>query len=941
MKIKCLIIASLLFNISLSIASIQSEGIIIPDEFASLYEGSQEQFTFEMASAPEMLTISVMSTPTSATLNATSINKVENYLLQNNIKKQQVSAIINAMQNNMTNDSACHGKVAECSMIPETFAFSFDYELKHITFFANNKLLDKNKTSHVFHDSDNNLYGFINNMDFNYHYFSDSGSSLILRDKSLLGLKYGNMRSSLYLDSASNDLDVEQLSYDYEFQNRRLQVGHFKYGYEQNSTSFLDLTGSYSQEVVSYASSNNLISGGKQNSRSLYYLLPNQGRIEVYREGNLIYSKNVDSGQQSLSFRELPYGSYMATIVVISGGRELLTERQQIFNNNAFSLNQGEYDFSFAAGLLNDRYEKENKRNNDSSASFDINKPRYDLWLDNNSFAEAKGTYQLFDSALIGARLLSNVDNTMAEIGIKKSFATQISSDVKYALFDNGSQFLSADTNIYNVGVGYEQYRSADSEYSLDNYMLSNIGYRRLSVNVSANIYSGQGYLLLVNNNIDLANSQHQYVDQSDYWSVSAGYSHAFIANSTLNFSATYQNEEYRWSKNDWYAGILWSVPLSTDWSANSSMSLGHQGVEEFRNSLTNSQQVTDNLSVNTEVGVTYTGSDAERYASTDISSSANYQHRAFTADSYAYLSSDGTKSLNANLSTTQVISNTGKVYITAQKSDAYVVVDANNQQEDDSHRGLLSVYHEQELGYNENINQEDTVIAIDKYQDFNVFLDTESSNYISDDEHQTSGYALPGTVISLDMDLVKIKTFISSFDDLNNNAISEVKCAGEGCVDIEKIEQGVFKVSVIAGSDYGLYSQQQICVTPSLDRNSSTISNLGNNYCLPGLQQGGAWSLANNDNPAIQLNGKKYYFLGSFDNAADENTDGDADYPQTVKKLTAAGIETLSREVGNRQYLYVSNTEMLTAQQQTLLNELSLYALSTIEKNNFTQNWD
>ncbi|EDM65376.1 hypothetical protein PE36_05338 [Moritella sp. PE36] len=931
MKIRYLLIIALMVNISLSHASIQSEGIIIPAEFADLYQGHEELFTFEMASATDLLTVKVTSTPTSATLSASSINKIENYLLQNNIKKQAITNIINKMTSNIINASACHGKVAECTMIPDEFAFSYDYEQKHITFFANNKLLDKSKTSKIFHDSNNDLYGFINSMDFNYHYFNNSGSSLILRDKSLLGLKYGNVRSSLYLDSSSSDLDVEQLSYDYEFKKRRFQLGHFKYGYEQNSTAFLDLTGSYSQDVVNYSSSNNLISGGKQNNRSLYYLLPNQGRIEVYREGNLIYSKNVDAGQQNLSFRELPYGSYMATIVVISGGRELLTEKQQIFNNSSFSLNQGEYDFSFSAGLLNDRYDEKNDREN--SLTEPENKQQYDLWLQENSFVEAKATYQLLDSTLVGTRLLTNVDNTMVEIGAKKSFAEYANADVKYARFDNGSQFLSADTNIYNVGFGYERYHSADGEYSLDNYMLSNIGYQRLTLNVSATVYAGQGYLLFVNNKVDEANNGQEYVDQSDYWSVSAGYSHAFIANSTLNFSATYQSEDYRWNNDGWYAGILWSVPLSMDWSANSSMNLGHQGVEEFRNSISNNQQLSDNLSVNTEVGVTYMGSDYERSVDSDISSSANYHNSVLNSDVYAYVSSDGTKSLNANLSTTQVISNSGKLYFTAEKSDAYIIVDAQSQQDADQHRGLLSVYHEQELGYNDNIDQQDTVIAIDKYKDFNVRLDTESSNYISDDEHQANGYALPGTVISLDMDLVKIKTFITSFDDLNDNAVSEVQCAGEGCVDVEKIEPGVFKVSVIAGADYELFSHNQTCVTPSLDRNSSTISNVGNNYCLPGLYQEGAWSLANNNNQAIELDGKQYYFLGVFDS--------EVDYPQTAQKLKDAGIETISREVGKRQYLYARTTEMLTAMQQTLLNELNLYALNNFDSNNFTLNWD
>ena len=68
---------------------------------------------------------------------------------------------------------------------------------------------------------------------------------------------------------------------------------------------------------------------------------------------------------------------------------------------------------------------------------------------------------------------------------------------------------------------------------------------------------------------------------------------------------------------------------------------------------------------------------------------------------------------------------------------------------------------------------------------------------------------------------------------------------------------------------------------------------------------------------------------------------DSEIDYPQTAQKLKDAGIETISREVGKRQYLYARTTEMLTAMQQTLLNELNLYALNNFDSNNFTLNWD
>ncbi|ABZ77347.1 P pilus assembly protein porin PapC-like protein [Shewanella halifaxensis HAW-EB4] len=953
-------------------ASVKSEGIAIPDEFAELYSGSTEAFDFQLASAKEQLVIKLNSTPTSASLNRESKVSVEQYLTRLNVKREAVADIITAMKN-ITTSSLCLGKVSECELMPERYAFTYDFEHKKLSLFINADLIDSQKTTRQFHEATNQQYGVINSVNLNYHYFGDGGASLIGRDETLIGLKYGSIKSSLYADTAANKFEAEQLSYDFESQNRRFQFGHFKYGYEQNTTAFMDLSGSYSQDIINYSSSQNLIDGGKQNNRRLFYILPNKGRIEVYRDGHLIYSKNVDAGQQSIAFRDLPYGSYTASIVVISAGREILKERQQIVNNSAFSLNKGEYDYSFSAGRFNDRYDNSYdggveqsqltkiqaklgylvgpdsfiqadgfihdgdysyKRTGGLNAYLKTLTEPYSLQLESNNFVEGKLSYQLTDSTMIGGRILSNSDSTLSELGVKTSLSDDSTAQLKFASFSNGSQFIAADVSFYNIGVGYEKFDSADSDFGLDNFMLSNTGYQRLNVNLSSDLWGGQGYVLYVNNKLDAENEAQPFLDQSDYWSVSAGFSHSFVADSVINFSATFQGGESFGVKDDWYASVLWSVPLSAGWSASSSVSVSRQGLDEFRNSVANDRQLSRNLSMNNELGISYNGTDIERNMSSDLSSNINYNNGYVASDTYAYISSDGTHSVSSSFNSTQVLSGKGEVYFSSEQSDAYIIVDAQNQGSDDAHRGLLSIYDDNTLSYSENIDREETIIPVNKYKAFNARLDTDSSNYISDQTREVSGYSLPGTVISLDLDLVKVKTFISSFDDVNHQVIADVECTGEGCIDVEQVEEGVFKISVIAGSDYQLVSENQTCVTPTLDRDSTHIVNTGNNYCLPGLDNDDTLMLAQDKSlQAVTIDGNEYYFIGVFTNE-DERVN-------TNRKLEEVGLAVITRIVGQRQYLYVTNESSLSASQVSLLNELSLYAKSLIEDDSFAHNWN
>ncbi|MBE3756379.1 hypothetical protein HJ201_18550 [Vibrio parahaemolyticus] len=149
----------------------------------------------------------------------------------------------------------------------------------------------------------------INHIDLDVNAYQDGDASLTLRNESIVGLPYGSITSKIYANT-DDDVSIDELAYNYEWSKQRLQVGHYEYGYAQNTTGTLDLTGSHPLDAVTLSSSRNLIDGGEKANRSLTYVLPGQGRIEVYRNDQLVFGKKRVSGStkdklQQSSFRKL------------------------------------------------------------------------------------------------------------------------------------------------------------------------------------------------------------------------------------------------------------------------------------------------------------------------------------------------------------------------------------------------------------------------------------------------------------------------------------------------------------------------------------------------------------------------------------------------------------------------------------------------------------
>lgn len=895
--------------------------IIIPDEFSSMFIEKEDIFSFQISGSESSRHTRLSVTPLSGRIvDKTELAGVRLYLKKSGLVANAIDAIIAQLSGGIKNNAECTGFVAKCQFIPEQFAFGFDYDNKLMLLFVNSSLMNTQKNQRRPHDARNATPGLINHLDVDVGYYGNGSTNLTARDETVLGLTRGNISSTLYANTSNNDIDIDELAYNYEWERSRFQAGHYKYGYTQNTTGTLDLTGSYSQDVVSLSSSRNLVDGGAKNTRQLTYFLPGQGRIEVYRDDRLIYGANVSSGQQSVPYRSLPSGNYPVTVVIKSSGREVLREQQQIYNTASFLLGKGDVDYALSTGHFNDRY------NNDVDNT-DINATvNYDeLELSSAYFVDGRVSYQLLDNVLVGARAVATADEHMVETVVTQDIADVANATIKYAVFDNKSRFFSINGGVLGIGLGYEQYSPKGDTYTLDNYMLSNTGYSRLTASTGAEMFGGSGYLTYIQNDADeemLLNNG--FDDQSDYWSLTAGYSRPFIASSTLDFSFSYQGSNDKFGDDDdWYASLLWEIPLGDEWRGGSSVSFSKEGVDEFRNSVARDVEG-ESYYATTEAGVNYNGETSDRSMTSDVSFSGNYTGKGFQSDTYAYAESNGTKSINVGFSSSQVFDG-DNVYVTPEKSDAYVVLNADNHEDSDNHRGLLTVAHAGDVRYTENVDTNKTVLPVNNYNNYTVRLDTESSNYIQSDRGETQGYSFPGTVINLSVDLTKIKTFITSFDDIDKHDIDSIRCQGDGCVGIEKLTDGVFKVSVIVGSDYELVSNNQTCITPTLDRETSRIVNLGLNYCLPGIEDD---TRRFTSIKAVEVGDKDYYFVGVYSS--------DVAIDSATNELHQLGLNSVTRRIGKRRYLYAQSASTLTANQKEQIESLWRYAMNTLDNNQF-----
>lgn len=118
-----------------------------------------------------------------------------------------------------------------------------------------------------------------------------------------------------------------------------------------------------------------------------------------------------------------------------------------------------------------------------------------------------------------------------------------------------------------------------------------------------------------------------------------------------------------------------------------------------------------------------------------------------YQADGFVYLADNGEKSVNASLSSTQVVGK-NSIHFTTKQSDAYVSVDTKNNirfdNGEDQTKGLLVVKADDKVKHKEYIYGDSGLISLDKYQTSTIELDVDSVALHNTGQQNATGYTHP-----------------------------------------------------------------------------------------------------------------------------------------------------------------------------------------------------
>lgn len=813
--------------------------------------------------------------------NQDSLDKIEKYLNDNNIKADYHQQIISVLIQGIEDKSQCIGKIENCEIFPETFEIVQNYNDQEVYLFVSPSILElyNSNKNRRYHEPKSNSNGLINSFDLYVSTYHERDSVVSLNDEVTLGLPYGYLRSDFNLTNSENGSELYEAAYHLDVDAYAFKAGHFEYDPTVNSTDYLNNTARLSQNSVTFATSEKLLVGGKNSNKVLSFYVPSSGLVQVFRGERIIYQANVPEGQNSISYSELPSGRYEARVEVSNNGQVVNTQTFQVYNSTNDTLTEGSVDYALSAGLFAESY-----YDYEESGVTDIKDDAYGRGLIN---------YQVLPSLQLGAGALVTDTGNMYSLG------------ANYYLLNTGmvlegvhSQFDDAAHSNVNLGLPWfnVSYESLDNDKGdpVASHMYGYIDYSRWSVNSSYNFGQGRSiYAIYTRSDETLLNNQLGGGSlERETNLVSVGYSAPAILDSRLNLNFDYSDVDE--SKN---ISVLWTIPLSDSMDAIASISSDTDTLNQLRTSVRKSNLL-DSDSVNTalEVGNTYNRDLEDMYQDATLSADGYNDYARMNA--LAYVSSqDSTRGINAGLSSTQIVTTEG-VHITKDRSEAYTLVniqDIRNTENDEEiiEKGYLTLARDGKTNSKFIVYDDDQIVPLRSYHEYDANFDSQSVNLYNSGESKKKVYTHPGTVSYLSPKISRVVSFVSAFNNISDEPITDVQCEGIGCLEVNELADGVYRVTVLEGLDFELTSEQNECLLP-YEFTSTTQLNFGQNYCLP-IADG-------NEVQQIEIDEELFsaIFLGSYEESEQLN--------DSVKKLKSLGYRVIQKDIGSLKAVYIAH---------------------------------
>ncbi|MFS1431087.1 TcfC E-set like domain-containing protein [Vibrio lentus] len=803
---------------------------------------------------------------------------VRKYLEDNGIDSNYRQQILEQLMLGVEDKGLCLGKLNECEIYPETFEMVHNYNDQELYLFVSPAVLalESSKHEQKYHSSKSKTNGLINSFDLYVSDYYKQDSIVSLNNETILGLPYGYLKTDFNANNSDSGSEIYEAAYHLDVDAYALKVGHFEFDPEMNSTDFLNNTARLGQNSISVGTSEKLLVGGQNSNKVLSFYVPASGSVQVFRDDRLIYQNNVAEGQNSISYNELPSGRYEAVVEVSNGGQVVNTQTYQVYNSKSDSLAEGDLDFVTTVGLFSGSHY--------DYADADI------VDVEDDVYGKALANYQLTRSLQIGVGGLATGEGEMFTLGGAYSFLDLgLNTEAVYSQFASASH-INANVGIPYLSLSYEVLDNEDGD-PIASYMYGYADYSRLSLNSSYSFGRGQSLYGVYSLTKDkFVNQLARNSEEQQF--VSVGYSTPAAFNSRVNVNIDYSEANDEASLN-----LLWTIPLSDTVEAITGLTSDNDGVNQFKTTVRRNDLIeSDSFATSLEVSNTYDRQQDDMYQDALIATSGSTSYARMNAS--VNMSTNDVQGINAGLSSTQIITGDG-IYITERASSAYTLVDVDDHQlsgQDFDEKGYFTLNKDGGSNSKFLVYDNETVIPLNSYSEYQAKFDSQSVDLYNSGDSQISVFSHPGTVAAISPKVSRVVSFVSAFNDLSETPISDIECRGEGCIEVNEMTDGVFRVTVLEGLNFELTSDENQCLLP-YEFSSTNQMNFGQNYCLPTVE-GNEIYLVNVGEQQLQA-----MFLGAYQSSSE--------LKKAVNKLESFGYQVIQKSIGEFQAIYIARVSL------------------------------
>lgn len=838
------------------------------------------------------------------------VSELKKFLNDEYINSEASDVIINSLSKGVSSSPYCQGRRNSCEIdgegIEDIQYVVMNDELKiriliPIKFISNvvveNRYINKEM---------NQKNAVIMSHNFDFSADKNNGFGVDYENEFDVGLLGGYLTGDVVVNSESEDsINSDEFTYNYLNDNHRYRIG-YRNGYSVdswNATEFLNTGENIEVISVDFGNTAELEFKNDKNVKRLYFSVPGSGRMTVTREdGRKLLTRNVSSGNNYIHYSDLPSGVYNIIITVKSGSQVTYNEVFSIYNKSSrFNLNPGEVDFQISLGQFVDGADEELTK------------------FDDEIYVDGKLSTQINEQVKIGVESVTTSSDYLV-----KTAATyddeNISASIVYGKYGDDSNILQTTLSTFDVNINAESFKSG-KDTSLAAYFNGKRDYTRWSIRYNRPMFGGNFYTSYTQNSAHMTVPEDSFTSDNteyEFSNLTAGYSFQSYFNSYVDVSVAKitTDSAFESSTDETKLNVSINIPFGIRAYTNSTAQLSTKNDSYFRTALGNNYIINEELSVSTEAGVRHGSQDT----TADLSATAMYRDEKIVGSSYGYFNAGGDFNLSGDLSLTTIYSE-DNIYTTSRAAESYLITHndglgaskVENNGKDFASTVKLKNNGEDQL--NVTLDHNSVVTPLERYREYEAFLNEEASDYHNLGVSNISGASLPGTVIDLGVNLRKIRSYISVFSDVNGNPIDNVSCKGDGCLSVEELSPGVFKFRISEGTSFELFANNERCVIPN-PRDFEEY-NLGYNFCMP------QFKLIDGLQVVKSADGSYLYYVGEFN---DEKL-----IAQYEAVLNENLVTFVKKQVGGRIYLFATSDFELAKSVKGNIEELSSYALEEL----------